>query len=284
MNECCTLKADKDSQHLTMDVEGCLLRNYSALSQNGFTQGMTTTDRGAVSIVGSKAVLYCSNSTFIGNTAAEGGALAVDQGASVNLTNYSMAGNAAISGGAISSTNNARVYISFGDFAGNQGLKGGAVHSSGPIWRKFDRLETKFNTHQDHTLDIHYTQFLKNHAEDSVGAVFVQGYSFRCTGCNFNSNIAGSSGGAIASTEMGMVVLTKVTFSSNRATIRGGVLLSGSFVGENLIFAGNTATSFGAKMSAAFAHSLRTSKGPFVSCLRCIFKKNRAYEGGKNQT
>ena len=208
--------------------------------------GNHATGSGGAVYVGEATTLEVNDSSFVSNSAAEGGAIA-NNGGTVSIAESDFTDNGATRGGAISNDGaitieapdsscvtptEAASFLALTTFSnGTAASEGGAIYNGSGV------------------VDIHRSRFTNNSAEDG-GAVFEEsGAGLITVGCSvFDLNVA-TTGGAISGQDDGDVLIDTSLFSANAASASGGAIadaLDGlRLVVSNSRFADNTATDDG---------------------------------------
>ena len=175
---------------------------------------------------------------FIGNTAKYGGAIyAEKENITISGTSRFEGNSATVEGGAIYLANQSNLKIEGGSFIGNTAT--GTTSQGGAIF-----IST------DSTLNIDGANFKNNMVGKADGASYwayggaiLNANELRITNTTFEGNIAGSVGGALATTTKSKAThVANSTFINNHSVYDGGAIGNyGGMTIENCLFEGNTA-------------------------------------------
>ncbi|TVR86203.1 MAG: HYR domain-containing protein, partial [Saprospirales bacterium] len=199
---------------------------------------------GAISLAGMGATLTIDSTDFIGNEAATGGAVCIEDSGQGTLSHVSFLENEGFfAGGAIYASDAGLLSINNGDFQENSSTEdGGSIFSSATL-----------------TFSIDSSEFILNAADSLGGAVFHAQDTLVLTNSYFYENTA-HSGGAIYTSEGGLQV-SFTDFESNIAAYRGGAhcALESKDDYEHVNFKKNEAAKggavFGDKTKSKFLHT-----------------------------
>ncbi len=154
--------------------------------------------------------LDITGSTFTENEAGLGGAV-YNRNAAATITNSQFIDNSASKSGGAIYNDSAAMTIDEGSFTGNEAgppltfVAGGAIYNTG-------------------VLEITSTSFDENVADDYGGAIWNSG-QLDVIGSSFTQNaVTDSDGGAISSTDNGVVTISASTFTDNYADAYGGAI------------------------------------------------------------
>jgi predicted outer membrane repeat protein len=288
--------ADGNTMAFNVLLSGCTLANNQAGSSGG---GLYTADTATV-----------TNSTFTGNSAASGGAVACPStGGNVTITGSTFTGNSAVDGGAVAAPN---VTIGTSTFTGNTATDdGGALAGLGLVSPSTITGST-FSQNgaarggaiafaiQPFAADtviatINGCNFTNDSASAGGGALYgtdaTSGASslstVAVTASTFTGNTAGTDGGAIDVAPPGSSFTSAVfevtaddcTFANNSATGNGGAIANADRVAvSRSTFAGNTATN-GGGLYDGLGHGFSPSAAN-AQVINCTFTQNSAVLGG----
>jgi hypothetical protein len=221
-----------------------------------------------------EGVLTIEASELVGNANhavdGDGGGLGCEA-STVTVTDAVLDRNSAGEGGGIFAGEGCDVAVIRSDFSGNTAMFGGGISSVA-------------------ALEVTESRFERNDALYAGGAIDhgFEGASLVLTDASFWYNVAGSQGGAVASS--GSVLGVRVAFQSNHATEWGGALLiRGDAVFESSTFWGNRAQWGGAVdgggtyLDTAFDANYAAFGGAIsgdASVTECTFDANRAEADG----
>ncbi len=221
-------------------------------------KGAFHNDAGAIKC--ETASLEVENCRFIGNYAADGGAInAADSTSFITISNCIFTGNrATFNGGAVYCAE-AGTKIDNCIFEGNQA----GSHAGGGIYLRNNR-----NTPQ-----INNTVFKDNYAYCCGGAVYCVETSPVIDNCTFKSNITLKNGGGLSCSD-GHLMITHSEFVKNSSSTGGAILVSAwGLTAQYCLFAGNKASRYG---GAVWAEAYEQYAIKFNNC---TFVSNQAPDG-----
>ncbi len=229
----------------TLDITGCTFSNNNAPAERG---GAIFSDTSAVEVT-------ITNSSFLGNSAYQGGAIKLN-GGTLNISGSIFSGNSAAHsyfGGALD-LDAGDVTIDKTSFLNNTAPSGGAIdHDYGTLTITNSTFSGNQATNSEagaigeyNVLILANSTFSGNSTTYNGGAIFFLGNSASVTNCTFAGNGASKAGGAIYGASGTTLTLTNtiVADSPTGGNCGGsGTITNG---GNNLQFGGTIANSCGA--------------------------------------
>ncbi len=224
---------------------------------------------------GFSAAILVDNSSFSGNNAKNGGAIAHSSNGAMQLKNLTFENNkASKDGGALFIDNTSNTTIDNVAFNNNTAYQGGAIRST-----------------LGANVDVKSSTFTNNSA-DWYGAIAhgVSGGMMNINDSTFTNNEAGA-GGAIGNfagknTNSGMTI-TNSSFISNKATLSddegGGALYLGSESKTNIqnsVFKGNDSKTVGGAIATRIGNGVNNNSGATLDVTGSTFENNTARTNG----
>eukprot|EP00210_Caulerpa_lentillifera_P000425 g412.t2 len=225
--------------------ESSFKNNTIQLSSSSSIEGK----KGAVLYALSDASVEFVKSSFLGNDAYEGGAIATF-GSELKISNSAFNWNLVKeNGGAISLHAGTKLSISDSQFQGNGGDLGGAVEAD-----------------EGSSVSVERTNFFENFADKGAAIVVISASSLDAKTCKFSRNKADISG-AIEASGSSSFILTDTIFTNNHANFGGALYVSESSKGEvtSCAFTENQGVQNGGAAEVCKDSSLKISRSIFKS-------------------
>ncbi|RAP50111.1 MAG: hypothetical protein BZ136_02085, partial [Methanosphaera sp. rholeuAM74] len=195
-------------------------------------------------------VLEITNSTFINNTAHNGGSI-VNYLGTANIFNSTFTENTADNDAAVILNDGGNLYVSGSDFTNNHANNSGAIYNQhdGNVTIIGSEFTNNYANsaggaiYNEANLDLSTSKFTNNTAENNFGGAIINFGSNHTliSDCEFTNNYAQSYGGAILHFNVSGVMVTGSTFTNNTATRGAAIFLYGNMSVENSQFTSNHA-------------------------------------------
>ena len=262
------------------------IQSYLRMTDCTFKDNRAELHGGAIS--GShETVLEINTSYFFNSSSIEGGAISVQQQASLFIANCRLEGNfASGDGGAITAINKATLTIRETNFTGNSAFNGGALsvsfQSKGHVeWCVFhnNTVELMGGAVQLYTkalLQIENTNFTSNNSTEG-GAISIRSNSeLQTQMCNFGKNFAKQDGGAINLDDKSRAVIEYCYFLSNQAMNGQG----GAMALNNLEHVSVRGTLLLRNVASDSGGAVSITNGPYVTMNNITCIGNQSPNGG----